>query len=385
MNNRIGEHYNFPRTDPRNHINNKNNINNLKGDNERQISKSDKRKDNAITQEYFNEKTNIGEESADEFWGDVTSVTNNNKSSSLQKIKNMPQQNVSPTKTKLSNKSLKNVKINNQKLYVVTDGSVLDEKNTNLNTSAINLEERTNNYLQTDGNFLSKLTKSKNTTNESTRRINTKNINSSFNDNIKGKEYSLAEQANISVSGGNHTHKLNKPFNSSIIRGNKPKNISVDSVNRLPNKIKGNINLINNINKNTTTKLKYGAPLTQRTNNNNNNNQKNKIKPGNSRQPLPTNRCVTPLLKPPSSMTPPPKTLERMNLLLSKAKEKEDKIKKQQQEILKIKKLKELEGCTFQPKINNKFQSVRKAVLNSPNEMDIYKRHLLWQNKKVEK
>lgn len=75
----------------------------------------------------------------------------------------------------------------------------------------------------------------------------------------------------------------------------------------------------------------------------------------------------------------------RLSSLYKHGKENEDKIQIQKDEKEKIKKEKELEGCTFKHKINSNYTPIKKNILNSRNEMTLYERQQLWNNKKIEK
>ena len=81
---------------------------------------------------------------------------------------------------------------------------------------------------------------------------------------------------------------------------------------------------------------------------------------------------------------PTPQKMGHLNQLIQKAKEKEEKINKIREIAELEKKEKELEGCTFKPKINNKFIPTNKAIINE-RQVNTYERHLNWNNKKTEK
>jgi hypothetical protein len=71
--------------------------------------------------------------------------------------------------------------------------------------------------------------------------------------------------------------------------------------------------------------------------------------------------------------------------MYSKGREKEEKIKKLQTEKLEQMKKKELENCTFKPKINYEFNLAKESVLTDRKKMTIYERQILWNDKKSKK
>jgi hypothetical protein len=103
--------------------------------------------------------------------------------------------------------------------------------------------------------------------------------------------------------------------------------------------------------------------------------------PKNIPQVARTNFGVTALI---STPTPSQQKLDHLNHLINKAKEKEEKIKFLRELSEQDKIIKELEGCTFKPKINNKFVPSNKTVIHE-RQVNTYDRHLYWNNKKEEK
>lgn len=85
-----------------------------------------------------------------------------------------------------------------------------------------------------------------------------------------------------------------------------------------------------------------------------------------------------------SNGTPNKQKLDHLNHLINKAKEKDEKIKFLRELSEQEKIIKELDGCTFKPKINTKFVPSNKMVINERN-INTYERHLNWNNKKEEK
>lgn len=81
-------------------------------------------------------------------------------------------------------------------------------------------------------------------------------------------------------------------------------------------------------------------------------------------------------------LLPTPSKAERLNKLYQKNKEKNTKLELRKKKQDEEKQLKELEACSFKPKLNKKFNDTHKASIL---QMSMYDRQVSWSNKKQDK